>query len=75
LRGARRLHLTMKLAQLGVVYVSPLGKRCMLVPHGHAGAWHYFRYLDDVRMNGDGFTFSLSNFRVMREAPRQKVPA
>lgn len=64
----------MSLPSARVVYISPRGKRCMLVPYGAGGRpWLYFRYLSDVSLSGDGFTLTLANFRLMREAPEQQL--
>jgi len=63
---------TPRLPELGVVYVSPQNKRCMLVPHSRGSAYGlYFRYLSDVQLAGDGFWLTLANFKIMREAARQ----
>lgn len=62
-------------AEERVVYLSPRGKRCMLVPLGGNKPWLYFRYLDDTTLAGDGFSLTHAAFRIMREAPRQQQPS
>jgi hypothetical protein len=62
----------MALPAPGVIYMSPRGKRCVLVPHGGNGKpWLYFRYLDQAELSGEGFPLSWANFRLLREAARQ----
>ena len=53
-----------------VVYISPRGKRCVLVPSNSSRPWFEFRYLDDTSLAGPGFYLRRDLFhRVMREAP------
>lgn len=55
---------------IDVVYLTPRGKRCVLVPHGKAMGWLEFRYLDQATLAGNGFCLSRTNFfKVMREEP------
>lgn len=61
----------MALPAPGVIYVSPRGKRCVLVPLGGNKSWLYFRYLDQAELSGEGFPLSWANFGILREAPRQ----
>lgn len=58
-------------ASIDVVYLSPTGRRCVLVPSGRPRPWLEFRYLDKATMAGHGFYLIRELFHVMREAPLQ----
>ncbi|MEO8806604.1 MAG: hypothetical protein ABI433_11005 [Burkholderiaceae bacterium] len=63
-------------ASIDVVYISPRGRRCVLVPSGSALPWLEFRYLDKATLAGGGFYLRRELFHsVMREAPRQSMPS
>lgn len=63
-------------AEPDVIYLSPRGRRCVLVPHrGGSGAWLDFRYLDNPSLAGGGFPLTHSNFRLMRLAPPPSLPS
>lgn len=59
----------MSRAEPDVVYLSPRGKRCVLVVAGRPRPWLEFRYLDRATIAGHGFYLRHELFlRVMRIA-------
>lgn len=65
--------MTATAASIDVVYLSPTGRRCVLVPAGRARPWLEFRYLDKATLAGHGFFLSSALFHIMREAPGQSL--
>lgn len=60
---------------MDLVYLSPRGKRCVLVP-GRPLPWLEFRYLEQPTLSGGGFYLRRHLFhRVMREAPQSQALA
>lgn len=59
----------MSRAEADVVYLSPRGKRCVLVVAGRPRPWLEFRYLDHAAIAGGGFYLRHELFlRTMRVA-------
>lgn len=60
----------MSKASADLVYLSPRGRRCVLVVAGRPRPWLEFRYLDNATLAGGGFYLRHELFmRVMRVAP------
>jgi len=57
-----------------VIYLSPRGRRCVLVVAGRPRPWLEFRYLDNATLAGGGFYLRHDLFtRVMRVATTEAL--